>query len=337
MLNDSNRLILVADDDAAQRLLLKMSLEQADYRTIEAASGKEALDLLTGKPEIRLIITDLNMPEMDGFELIRQIRQLEYRYTYIIVLTSNDEQKNLIRALRLGADDYLTKPVLSEELRLRLAGAARLLRLESQEALILSMAKLAEYRSRETGYHLERVRLYTKILATDLCEHHPEMGLTIQKATEISEVSTLHDLGKIAIPDHILHKPGRLEKEEFDIMKTHASLGGDILLELYEKTGSSYLKVGYEIARHHHEKWDGSGYPDKLQGDEIPVSARIMALADVYDAMSSKRCYKESYRHDAIKKIIAQESGSHFDPRVVKAFFRQEDIWISVYNRLKDQ
>ncbi len=322
--------ILIVEDDLSQRLILRMTLEADGYTPIEAENGLAAKRLLDHNAEIRLVITDLDMPEMNGFELIRYVRKTQRRYTYLIVLSANNDKESLIRALRLGADDYLTKPVLPEELKLRLLGAARVLRLESQEELIFSMAKLADYRSKETGYHLERVQDYTRILALDLMDNHPEMDLSRQKAEEISRLSPLHDLGKVAIPDRILNKPGKLTPEEFEIMQTHAAIGGNILKDIFDSSGAAYLKVAYEIARHHHEKWNGRGYPDGLEGEMIPVSARIMALADVYDAMSSKRCYKESFPHSKVKEIIVSEKGMHFDPRIVDSFLRQEDRWLEI-------
>lgn len=339
MSNGQKNKILIAEDDLAQRMLLRMTLEGEGYEVIEAENGLEALARLDEHSEylnLRLLITDLSMPEMNGFGLIRTIRDREVHYTYIIVLTSNDDEGSLVKALSLGADDFLTKPVKPEELKLRLQGGLRLLRLESQEELIFSMAKMAEYRSDETGYHLERVQHYTRLLAKDLVDNAPEFGLTIQLADEIARVSPLHDIGKIAITDNILHKPGRLTSEEFEIMKTHAQIGGDLLHDIFNKTGSSYMKLAYEIALCHHEKYNGKGYPVGLEGDEIPVAARIMALADIYDAMSSKRCYKEGFSHEKIKKIILEEKGEHLDPRVVDAFLRQEDLVLTIREKYQD-
>ena len=276
------------------------------------------------------------MPEMDGFELIRKIRAEERRYTYILVASSAGEKESIIKALDLGANDYVSKPVVPRELQLRLEGASRLLRLESQDEFILSMAKMAEYRSEETGFHLERVKVYTQILANDLVEMKPELEISGQFALEISQVSPLHDIGKVAIPDKILHKHANLTTDEFEVMKSHTSLGGDLLLELYEKTGADYLKVAYDIAMHHHEKWDGSGYPHGLKGNDIPIAARIMALADVYDAMICKRCYKESFEHDFVKSEIVKGKGIHFDPVIVESFLRQEELWLTVIERYND-
>ncbi len=218
--------ILVVDDDPAQRLLLKMCLQKDHYSVVEAAHGVEAYTTLEKEPDIRLVVTDLDMPVMNGFDLISKVRDSDLRYRYIIVLTSAEDQESLVRALSLGADDYIAKPVRPDEIRLRVEGGIRLLRLEIQEELIMSMAKLAEYRSDETGYHLERVQFYTRTLGRDLSEKHPDLKITKQLAEEFSRVSPLHDIGKVAIPDSILHKPGKLTTAEFEIMKNHATIGG---------------------------------------------------------------------------------------------------------------
>ena len=328
--------ILIVDDDTAQRLFFKMVLDAYNYEIFEADNGIEAYQILRDNLDIRLVLTDLNMPEMDGFELIRKIRAEERRYTYILVASSAGEKESIIKALDIGANDYVSKPVVPRELQLRLEGASRLLRLESQDEFIISMAKMAEYRSEETGFHLERVKEYTQILANDLVETKPELGISGQFALEISQVSPLHDIGKVAIPDRILHKDTHLTTDEFEIMKSHTTLGGDLLLELYDKTGADYLKVAYDIAMHHHEKWDGSGYPYGLQGNDIPIAARIMALADVYDAMICKRCYKESFEHDFVKSEIVKGRGIHFDPVVVESFLRQEELWLTVVEKFND-
>lgn len=338
IMNTEERLqkIVVVDDDAAQRLLLRMCLEAEGYEVYEADSGYSAQQLMEKHPDFRIVITDLDMPELNGFDLIRKIRTRELHYTYIIVLTSKNDEDSLVKAFSKGADDYLSKPVNPNELRLRIQGAIRVLRQETQEELILALAKLAEYRSDETGYHLERVQRYCRILAMDLCENCPELEIHIQFAEEIARVSPLHDIGKVAIPDNILHKPGKLTDAEFEIMKTHAAIGGQILKDIYAKNGSPYLKVAYEVAMYHHERFNGSGYPEGLKGEEIPIAARIMALADIYDAMATKRCYKDPFPHKVIKKIILEERGQQLDPIVVDAFLRQEDIWLTVRDRFAE-
>lgn len=328
--------ILIVEDDISQRLFFKMALEAYHYEILEAENGEDAWRILNQNHDVRLVLTDLNMPEMDGYALIKKIRSEERRYTYILVASATGDKKRIIKALDLGADDFVSKPIVPKELQLRLEGASRLLRLESQDEFILSMAKMAEYRSNETGYHLERVKDYTQILANDLVDTNPELGVSGYSAEEIARVSPLHDIGKVAIPDKILHKQTGLTVEEFEIMKTHTSLGGDLLLELYEKTGADYLKVAHDVAMHHHERWDGTGYPLGLQGHKIPVAARIMAVADVYDAMVCTRCYKNSYGHDFVKSEIVKGKGNHFDPIVVESFLRQEQQWLAVAERYAD-
>lgn len=328
--------ILLVDDDPAQRMLLNMCLEQGDYSVIEAGNGVEAYEVLEREAEIRLVVTDLDMPVMNGFDLIDKVRKSDLRYRYIIVLTSSEEPDSLVRALSLGADDYIAKPVKPDEMRLRVEGGIRLLRLEIQEELILSMAKLAEYRSDETGFHLERVQHYTRTLGRYLAEVHPELKISAQMADEFARVSPLHDIGKVAIPDSILHKPGKLTEEEFVIMKSHAKIGGDLLKDIYSKTKSPYLKTAYEVAMHHHERYNGRGYPDGLKGESIPLVARIVALTDMYDAMTSERCYKKPFTHEDTKRIIVGEKGEHLDPKMVDAFLAKESEWLAIRERFKD-
>jgi len=333
MLQTRKLSILIVDDDSAQLMLIRMLVEQQGYEVITACNGVEALKLFRESPDIRLVVTDLDMPFMDGFELIRRVRQEQTKYTYIIVLTSHEAQHSVVAALNDGADDFLTKPAFNEELQLRIKSGIRLLRLESQDELILAMARLSEYRSEETGYHLEKVQRYAALLGHDLLENCKKFHLTPSFVEEIAQVTPLHDIGKVAIPDNILHKPGKLTSEEFEIMKEHSVIGGRMLLDIFAKTGSHYLKTASDIAMYHHEKFNGKGYPEGLKGDAIPLGARIMALADIYDAMTSERCYKEAFSHEKVKSIITQERGEHLDPDVVDSFLRQESVWLTIKER----
>lgn len=340
MLNDSGSdrglSILLVDDDEQQRVLLEMLLAKEDYQLFQAEDGEKALEIFETNPSIRLIITDLDMPKKNGFELISSVRQHQIRYAYIIVLTAVGDKGSLFKALSKGADDFLTKPAMEEELQLRVKNGIRLLRQQSQEELIFALAKLSEYRSDETGFHLERVQLYTRLLAMYFTENCPELKITHTMADEIAKVSPLHDIGKVAIPDNILHKPDKLTAAEFEIIMTHAMVGGSLLKETYVKTRSPYLKIACEMATYHHERYNGKGYPAQLAGENIPLSARIMALADVYDALTSKRCYKESFPHEMAKEIIVRERGEQFDPKVVDAFLCQEDSWLAVRHKYKN-
>ncbi len=331
----TNTKVLVVEDEITQRRLLRAKLEKEGYEVIEAVNGRQGLQAFFDDPEIRLVLTDLTMPEMDGYRLIQELREHESRYTYIIVLTASDDKDALIRALALGADDYLTKPVYQDELSIRMIGGRRLLRLEGQDEIIMAMIKLAGARSDETGTHLNRVRAYAKILALDLCETQPELKLNRSWAEDISRISPLHDIGKVGIADNVLNKPGpgRLTEAEMEVMKTHTVIGGTILKEIYERTGSSYLRLAYEVAKYHHERWDGRGYPEGLLGNEIPLAARIITLADVFDALTTKRCYKDAFPYEKAKSIILEDSGRLFDPMVVDAYLRREPEWMEVLER----
>lgn len=328
--------ILVIDDDAMHRMLIRMNLEDI-YEIFEAENGLDGLAQLAKNPGIRLVITDLAMPEMDGFALIQAIREKELQYTYIIVLSASGEDNSTFKALALGADDYLIKPAHPTELLLRIQGGKRLLLLEGHEELILAMVKLTGCRSDETGFHLERITHYTELLVFDIIQHSPQAGLTRSEADLIVKVSTLHDIGKIATPDNILLKPGKLTVEEFEVMKMHTTIGGSIIKDVYGKNRSPYLLYAYEIIMHHHEWWNGGGYPGGLAGNLIPLSARIVAVSDVYDAMTSNRCYKEAFSHEKAKALIQEKSGIHFDPLVVESFLRQETRWLSVKEQFKDR
>ena len=332
-----NSRVLVVDDDLVQRALLRMLLEGEGYGVEEAANGNAAFELLRRDSDLKFLVTDLNMPEMDGFELLQLVRKRSVRYVYVIVLTASEDRDSLLKALALGADDYLLKPVHPEELMLRIKAGERLLKLESHEELMFAMAKLSEYRSPETGFHLERVLHYSRIIGRDLVDHCPELELTAADAEEIARLSPLHDIGKVAISDSILNKPGKLTEEEFELMKSHTTAGGDLIKDIYDKTGSPYLRFAYEIVKYHHEKWNGTGYPDGLAGEDIPLSARIVALADVYDAISCKRCYKEAMPHHKVREIISSEKGKHFDPRIVEAFLRQEEAFLATQERYKEK
>lgn len=328
--------ILLVEDNEVERRLLRQLLEKTGYKIVEAENGLQALELCEKNSDIRIVVTDIKMPVMDGYSLIKAIRKKQLHYKYILVVSGLDEKSDIVKALQLGANDYLTKPVYREELKLRIQRAQQLLRLESQDELIFSMARLSDYRSHETGMHLERTREYVLMLGRYLAEHYPETDLTNQLAGEIALVCPLHDIGKVAIPDTILGKPGPLTDEEFTKMKEHSEIGGNLLSEIYIKTGSQTMRLAFEIAMYHHERWDGNGYPAGLSGDGIPIAARIMALADVFDALTSDRVYKKAFSHEQTRKIIIEGKSNHFDPRLVESFLALEDQFIQLKEKLGD-
>lgn len=324
---------IIAEDEFSQREAIAHMLKNFGYNVIEASNGKEALNKLKKDIELRVLITDLQMPVMDGFELIRSVRRTQSLYVYIIVVTSARETEDMLKALSLGADDYLFKPVNPEEFKLRLKHGLSLLEMDGQEKILSAMASMLEYRSNETGYHIERTSHYARIIGRDLAENYPELKLDQAQADLIARVCPLHDIGKVGIPDRILHKPGKLTQPEMKIMKTHVNVGADILRDVYYKISTPYFRYAYEIAMFHHERWDGKGYPEGLSRNEIPLPAHIMSLSDVYDALTSRRCYKEAFTHEYSKQIILNEKGSAFDPRLVDAFIRQEKAFLAVHKR----
>jgi putative two-component system response regulator len=332
----SNDPVLLIEDEPIQRQILSSQLQINGFSVIEASNGQEGLSRWREYPNIRLVITDLMMPEVDGFEVIRNIRAEESHYTYLIVLSSLEDRTSLVQALELGADDYLAKPISPEELNLRLMHGGRLIRLDSMDDLVFGLAELSGYRSGETGQHLRRVQAYCNLLARHLLAKYPELELTRGLVKDIVNASPLHDIGKVAVPDAILHKPGPLTHDEFEKIKPHASVGGKLLWGLYRKNGSNFLKLAYEIAISHHEKWDGTGYPNGLMGHRIPLAGRIMAVSDVYDALTSQRCYKEAMSPEKAARIISDGAGRHFDPLMVESFLDTRAEWLKINEELSD-
>jgi putative two-component system response regulator len=318
--------VLIVDDDPISLAILGNYLTELGYEFEVASDGREALEKMRQfSPSI--VISDVEMPTMDGVTLCREIRRRRsIQYTYVILVTCRSEHESLLMGLDAGADDYLSKPISLDELRLRINVGKRLLSLEGREMMIFSLAKLAESRDDDTGAHLERIREYATLIAAELM-NWPKFADTIdgQFVQLIYLTSPLHDIGKVGIPDSILRKPGKLTPEEFEAMKEHTKIGGETLkasAEAYSE--ASFLWMAYEIAINHHERWDGKGYPKNLHGEQIPLSARIVSVADVYDALRSKRVYKPEFSHEKSMAIIREGRGTQFDPDVVDAFVASE-------------
>jgi len=330
--------ILLVDDDPACLGMLSDVLGALGIPVETARDGNEALEMIY-QGDFRIVLSDWQMPGMSGVELCRRVRQRSLSgYVYFILLTSLDRQHNLVSGLRAGADDFITKPFDPEELQIRLRTANRIVSLESRNVIIFALAKLAESRDPETGAHLERMREYSRLLAEDL-SRQPKYADVVDAdyVRTIYLTSPLHDIGKVGIPDHVLLKPGRLTPEEFEIMKQHALVGFHTLdAAVREQPEAAYLRFARDIACSHHEKYDGSGYPYGLKGDDIPLCGRIVAVADVYDALTTARVYKEAFSHEKACQIIREGSGAHFDPDIVDAFFRHEEEIIDINQRLND-
>jgi putative two-component system response regulator len=251
------------------------------------------------------------------------------------MVTAKEEVGDIITGMEAGADDFITKPFVKEELTVRIRAGERILGFETRDLVIFSLARLAESRDPETGNHLDRIRYYSKALA-EMIFQSPDrpQEVDILFIENIFLTSPLHDIGKIGIRDAILLKPGLYNDEEFHAMKAHCRIGFDTLNEaLMRYPNADYLRMSAEIALYHHERFDGTGYPEGLRGDEIPISARIVALADVYDALVNKRVYKDAYPHEKAKSIIIDGRGRHLDPLVVDAFLECEKQFIEIYNQ----
>ncbi|MCC6580216.1 MAG: response regulator [Phycisphaeraceae bacterium] len=330
--------ILVADDDPISLEILRGVLEELGHEVICARDGQEAFDRIVGDG-VRLAISDWEMPCMTGLELCRRVRQeASLGYVYFILLTGHDSSADVVAGLSAGADDFVRKPFCPEELAVRIRTGQRILGLETRDVAIFAMAKLAESRDVETGAHLERVRSYCDILTHRLMlmRAFPDV-IDDEFLRLIVQTSPLHDIGKVGIPDSVLLKPGRLSDREFEIMKTHTTLGAATLgAALTMFPGARFLQMARDIAATHHEHFDGAGYPAGLIGQAIPLPGRIVAVADVYDALTSKRVYKNSYSHEVAHSILVSETGSHFDPIIVEAFLASEEQFLGTCKSLAD-
>ena len=326
--------LLIVEDEVVSRKKLELLIKGLGYQTLTATNGKEGWDLWK-RERPKIVITDWIMPEMDGLELCRRIRQAQgSQYTYLIIVTTKTNTQDLIEGMNAGADDFISKPYVREELAVRIRSGKRIVQFQSRDLAIFAISKLAEARDPEAGNHLERICYYSKTLAETIArmeDHPPEVDTWFIE--NIFLTSPLHDIGKIGIPDYILLKPGRLDEEEYEIMKQHTIIGYNTLnAAAHRDNKADYLNMSAAIALSHHEKFDGSGYPQGLKGEAIPLAARIVALADVYDALVSKRVYKEAYSHKFARNIILEGEGKHFDPMVVKAFLTCEDQFIEILN-----
>lgn len=350
-------------DDTPDNLALMSDLLRDTCKVRVANSGERALRLLANGTLPDLILLDIMMPGMDGYEVIRQLKANPItRDIPVLFLTAKSEDEDERIGLELGAVDYLTKPVSHAILQVRVkmhlalkaqadflrdksafleAEVARRTRevLAVQDVTIHALASLAETRDNETGNHLRRTQHYVKLLAQHLSTH-PRFAAKLSETyiDGLFKSAPLHDIGKVGIPDSILLKPGKLTDAEFEIMKTHTTLGRDALERAEQELGTSveFLSIAKEIAHSHQEKYDGSGYPLGLVGDAIPLAARLMAVADVYDALISRRVYKEPFSHEKSAAIMQQGRGSHFDPDVLDAFLALQAEFQRIAERYAD-
>jgi putative two-component system response regulator len=347
--------ILVVDDQPQNIELLEAYLVPQGYEIVTASNGEEALGKISGN-QIDLVLLDVMMPGMDGFEVARRVRQDNiHRLLPIILVTALRETEDRVKGIEAGCDDFISKPLDKMEL---LARVRSLLKVKAYNDLMsnyrkeleaevsrrteelkqafdrikaasletiyrLSMA--TEYRDKETGAHIKRMSLYSAAVARS-------MGLDESTIETILYAAPMHDVGKIGIPDRILVKQAQLDPAEWEIMKQHTVIGAKIL----EGSEARFIQLGETIARYHHEKWDGSGYPEGLKSTEIPIAGRIVAIADVFDALTSKRPYKEPFSVEKSLAMIREGKGSHFDPEMVDAFFAVQDEILTIKKQYSD-
>ncbi len=315
--------VLVVDDDPLSVELLTHALTESGHDVIKCDNGNTAIEYLQSDSYCRMVITDWEMPVMNGLELARKIRNLFLeRYVYIIMLTSREGTQSVVEGLSAGADDFITKPFHHSELDVRVKSGQRLLTLESRNMTIFALAKLAESRDPETGKHLERVRNYSRLLTQHLARSEAFEKIIDDKFIELMYLtSPLHDIGKVAIPDYVLLKPGQLDSHEFEIMKSHTTEGANTLDHVLKmQPEAEFLIIARDIAACHHERYDGTGYPKGLAGSNIPLCARIFSVADVYDALISKRVYKKAFSHDVARNLICEGSGTQLTRKLLMGF-----------------
>jgi putative two-component system response regulator len=357
--------ILVIDDDEVVLGVLKDLLELRSFEVLTAQEGRAGIEVFrNNRPD--LVITDISMPELDGLQVLRRIREMD-ECVPVILVTGHGDLDNAVRALRRGAYDFLLKPINPEILlNTAITGIehCRLRRFERdyrhileeqveartkdlmqsyktiqkiQEASIFALAKLAESRDDETGLHLRRLQAYCQAVCLRLQQREAYQGLMAADFVDnIVRSSVLHDIGKVAIPDNILFSPDKFELDEYEIMKQHTVYGGKALEEAALEVGGdeNYLSMGRDVAYYHHEHWDGNGYPFGLKGEEIPLAARIVALADVYDALTTQRRYRKAYAHEQAIQAIVSGRDKQFDPEIVDALLEIEAEFRRIHKQL---
>ncbi len=360
-MTDKKTVLIV--DDTPENITLIHDLLKDSYRTKVAASGPKALAIARSEDPPDLILLDVMMPEMDGYEVADRLgTDVSTAGIPVIFITAKTRVEDEEMGFQLGAVDYIPKPISPPILKarvrtqLRLKEASDLLKGQNeilerkvkertrqlssvQDVVMVAMGSLAETRDNETGNHIRRTQHYVRLLSLHLKEHpHFRKFLTPDTIEQLHKSSPLHDIGKVGVPDRILLKPGKLTDEEFEEMKKHTIYGRDAIIEAEQKldTRESFLMIAREIACSHHERWDGTGYPEGLSEGAIPIAARLMAVADVYDALITRRCYKLPFPHEKAVAIIREGRGCHFDPDVVDAFLEMQGRFHAVALRYAD-
>ncbi len=331
-----DKTILIVDDIEINRIILSEVFED-DYNIAEAGNGAEAIEIINSGLDISAVLLDLNMPVVDGIGVLKDMNITQKINSIpVFLITAVDNMERLLEGYNLGAIDVVSKPFLSQFLKCRVNNVVELYQhrneletiVESQverldnlnRSVMETLATVIEFRDLESGEHGKRICRLTKILMKEVSKSYEEYYLPKEEIDKVVASALLHDIGKISIPDMILNKPGKLTKEEFDIMKNHTVKGCEILQNMPDIMENEIYNYSYDICRHHHERWDGRGYPDGLVGDDISIWAQVVSVADVYDALTSARVYKAAFdKETAINMIMNGECGV-FNPKVLKAF-----------------
>lgn len=350
--------ILIVDDEEVNRVILN-GVFSDEYDILEAANGHEATSLLAGEHNIVLVLLDVVMPEMNGFGVLEYMKEHDLLDKIpVILITGETIIDSDDQAYSFGVADVMHKPFYPHIVKRRGKNIIELYqnkqnmekRLKEQEKeireqekkirqgnefMIDALSSVVEFRSLETGEHIRRIKYFTRIMLKYLMKYFPKYGLTQAQVDEIARASALHDIGKIGIPDAILLKPGRLTPEEFEVMKRHTTIGCEVLEKFREGQPDEFYKYCYDICRYHHERWDGNGYPDHLAGEEIPISAHIVAIADVYDALVSPRVYKSAYANQIAYDMIMSGECGQFSPDVLECFALAKEDFFNIVEVIK--
>lgn len=333
---DKEKTILIVDDIEINRAVLD-EIFKNDYNIIEACNGAEALDILNKNTDISAMLLDLIMPEMNGLDTLREMNKNgKIKSIPVFLVTAAESQEMLLEGCHLGAVDVISKPFMPHFLKHRIGNIIELYGYQNElksivakqveqlnevnRSMVETLATLIEFRDCESGEHVKRICGLTKMLMTQVSSMYTEYYLPEEEISKIVTSSVLHDVGKIAIPDSILNKPGRLTKEEYEIMKEHTLKGCEILQKIPHIMDQGLYDYSYDICRHHHERWDGRGYHDGLSGDEISIWAQVVSVADVYDALTAERVYKKAFSHDTAVEMIHNGECGVFNPKVLNAF-----------------
>lgn len=335
--------ILIVDDEEVNRTILEVMF-RSSFHIVEATNGQEAIDKLEEDPGFVLVLLDIVMPVKDGFDVLEYMKQKGLiEQLPVILITSETIRDSEDRAYSYGIADVIHKPFYPDIVKRRAqnimdlyqhkANMERKLKeqeeailakekkiQENNEFLISALSSVVEFRSSETGEHIRRIKYFTRILLKYLAKYFPKYGITDAQINEIARASALHDIGKIGIPDSILLKPGKLTDEEFETMKTHTTIGCDMLKKFKKEEDNEFYRYCYDICRYHHERWDGNGYPDHLAGDEIPIWAQVVSIVDVYDALISERVYKAAFPHTVAYEMIQNGECGQFSQDILECF-----------------